>query len=134
MTGVNWEKAYKDLESHIEHILEETSTLIHNTTPELRINEVIHQEKHGLLEVIIDATGHRMEYALYLIDRSGKNATIKLPYQPSNTFLLDVPRGRYTIQAFVYEKEAVNQAISEKVSIKYDRVNSNEQAFEVRGS
>ena len=120
MAGVDWEKAYKDLEVHIEHIMEETSALIHNAVPELRINEVIRREASGGLEIIIDATGHRMKYALYLIDRRGRQETLKLPYQPSNTFVLDVPPGRYTVQAFVHEGEAANQAISEKVTFRYD--------------
>ncbi|MCG1009981.1 hypothetical protein J4760_08110 [Salinicoccus sp. ID82-1] len=126
MAGVDWKKAYHDLESHIEHIMKETSTLVHNAVPELRINEVARNDQNGLLEIIIDATGARMKYALYLIDRTGKHETIKRPYQQSNTFLLDVPGGKYTLQAFVQEDGAADQTASVKINFRHDRVDDDE--------
>ncbi|WP_411843688.1 hypothetical protein [Salinicoccus sp. HZC-1] len=127
MAGVNWEKAYHDLESHIGHIMKETSELVNNASPKLRINDVHVEEDNGSLKVIIDATGHKMTYALYLTDRKGQQETIKLPYQLSNTFNLDVPAGRYTVQGFARQHENDLDIVSEKVSVNFKKVIQNEQ-------
>lgn len=127
MAGVNWEKAYHDLESHIEQIMKETSELVNNASPKLRINDVHTEDKDGVLQVIIDATGHKMTYALYLVDRTGKTETIKLPYQLSNTFNLDIPAGRYTVQGFARQHENDLDIVSEKVSVNFKKVMHNEQ-------
>lgn len=127
MAGVNWEKAYHDLESHIEQIMKETSELVNNASPKLRINDVHVEDDNGILNVIIDATGHKMTYALYLTDRTGKQKTLKLPYQLSNTFNLDVPAGRYTIQGFARQHENDLDIVSEKVSANFKKVMQNEQ-------
>ncbi len=127
MAGVNWEKAYHDLESHIGQIMEETSELVNNASPKLRINDVLTEDTGGTLQVIVDATGHRMTYALYLIDRTGKIETLKLPYQRSNTFNLDVPAGRYTVQGFARQHENDLDIVSEKTSVNFKKVMPDEQ-------
>ncbi|WP_017548084.1 hypothetical protein [Salinicoccus carnicancri] len=121
MTGVDWEKAYRDLESHIGQIMEETSALVNNASPKLRINDVHVRDAGGTLEVIIDATGNRMTYAVYVTDRKGRMETLKLPYQLSNTFNLDVPKGRYTVQGFARQHENDLDIVSEKVSINFKK-------------
>lgn len=125
MADVNWEKAYRDLEDHIEAILKETSELVNNASPKLRINKVYVQQEDKL-KIIVDATGENMEYAIYLIDRKGKLETIKTEYQKSNTFLLEIPNGRYTIQAFVKENGNDGSRVFEKLSVNYKKVNIDE--------
>ena len=83
MTGVDWEKAYHDLESHIGQIMKETSELVNGAAPKLRINDVHVSDRGGTLEVIIDATGNRMTYAVYVIDRKGRNAVPAVQHIPS---------------------------------------------------
>lgn len=125
MTGVDWEKAYHDLENHIEAIMKETSELVNNASPKLRMNDVyITQTK--TLNVIIDATGDKMEYAIDLIDRKGELETIKTGYQKSNTFSFDIPEGRYTLTAYVKESLNESSRVFEKISVRYKRVLDNE--------
>lgn len=125
MAGVDWKKAYHDLESHIEAIMRETSELVNNASPKLRLNDVYITQAETL-NVIIDATGEKMEYAIDLIDRKGELETIKTGYQKSNTFSFDIPEGRYTLTA--YAKESLNESsrVFEKISVKYKRVLDNE--------
>lgn len=125
MAGVNWEKAYHDLENHIEVIMKETSNLVNNASPKLRINEV-HISKTNTLDVIIDATGEKMEYAIDLIDRKGKIETVKTGYQKSNTFSFDIPNGRYSITAYAKESLKDNSRVFEKTSVNFKRVLNNE--------
>src|SRR5699024_40198 len=101
--------------------MEETSELVNNASPKLRINDVHVRDTGGTLEVIIDATGNRMTYAVYVTDRKGKAETLKLPYQLSNTFNLDVPKGRYTVQGFARQHEKDLDIVSEKVSINFKK-------------
>lgn len=121
MTGVDWEKAYHDLENHIEAIMRETSELVNNASPKLRLNEV-YITQTGTLNVIIDATGDKMEYAIDLIDRKGELETIKTGYQKSNTFSLDVSEGRYTLTAYAKESLNANSRVFEKIAVRYKRV------------
>src|SRR5699024_12088968 len=95
MAGVDWEKAYHDLEAHIENIMRETSELINNASPKLRLNKIF-IEKENTLNVIIDATGDKMEYAIELIDRKGKIETIKTCYGNSNNINIKIFTRRYT--------------------------------------
>ncbi|CDZ99230.1 hypothetical protein BN1048_00357 [Jeotgalicoccus saudimassiliensis] len=125
MAGVNWEKAYHDLEEHIEAIMRETSNLVNNASPKLKLNDV-YITKTDSLDVIIDATGERMEYAIDLIDRKGKMETIKTGYQKSNTFSFDIPDGRYSITAYAKESAKDNSRVFEKISVNFKRVQSNE--------
>lgn len=123
---VDWKRAYKDLEAHIEHIMEETSVLVNNASPKLKIHD-IHTETEGNLTAVIDAAGSGMTYAAYLIDRSGKSETIKLPYQRSNTFHFDVEGGKYTIQGFVRENDSEADTVAVKKNVKYTRVNADDK-------
>lgn len=125
MAGVDWEKAYHDLENHIEVIMKETSELVNNSSPKLRLNDVYITQAETL-NVIIDATGEKMEYAIDLVDRKGELETVKTGYQKSNTFSFDIPEGKYTLTA--YAKESLNEdsRVFEKISVKYKRVLSNE--------
>lgn len=125
MAGVNWEKAYHDLESHIEGILKETSELVNNASPKLRLNDV-YISKHQTLEIIVDATGDQMEYAIDLIDRKGKIETIKTGYQKSNTFNFDIPAGRYTVTAYAKESQKENSRVFDKFTVNYKKVDTNE--------
>lgn len=125
MAGVDWEKAYHDLEEHIESIMKETSELVNNASPKLRLNEV-YVNKTETLDVIIDATGESMEYAVDLLDRKGKLETIKTGYQKSNTFSFDIPEGRYTVTAYAKESLKVNSRVFEKVQVNFKRVVSDE--------
>ena len=123
MAGVDWEKAYHDLENHIEAIMKETSELVNNASPKLKMNEV-YVSKTNTLDVIIDATGDKMEYAIDLIDRKGKKETVKTGYQKSNTFSFDIPDGRYSITAKESLKE--NSRVFEKISVNFKRVLNDE--------
>ncbi|MCK1976514.1 hypothetical protein LNK15_05520 [Jeotgalicoccus huakuii] len=125
MAGVNWEKAYHDLEAHIEGILIETSELVNNASPKLRLNDVYIEQSHTL-DIIIDATGEQMEYAVDLIDRKGKIETIKTGYQKSNTFSFDIPKGRYTITAYAKESQKENSRVFDKSTVNFKKVASNE--------
>ena len=125
MAGVNWEKAYHDLENHIEAIMRETSDLVNNAAPKLKLNEVF-ITKTNTLDVIIDATGDKMEYAIDLLDRKGKVETVKTGYQKSNTFSFDIPDGRYTITAYAKESQKDNSRVFEKISINFKRVLNDE--------
>lgn len=124
MAGVNWEKAYHDLEAHIEHIMRETSELVNNASPKLRLND-IYIEKEDTLKVIIDATGDKMQYAIDLIDKKGKLETIKTGYRKSNTFCFDIPSGRYTVRAYAKEDKTNNRVFDNK-TVSYKKVASNE--------
>lgn len=121
--AVDWKKAYKDLEQHIEHIMEETSELVKNASPKLKIHD-IEIARGDSLTVVIDAAGSRMTYAAYLTDRTGKKETIKRPYQKSNTFHFDVEPGRYTFQGFVRENNNEATTVTVKKNVKYTRVNA----------
>ena len=125
MAGVNWEKAYHDLEDHIEAIMRETSDLVNNAAPKLKLNEV-YITKTNTLDVIIDATGEKMEYAIDLLDRKGKIETIKTGYQKSNTFSFDIPDGRYSITAYAKESAKDNSRVFEKISVNFKRVLNDE--------
>ena len=125
MAGVDWKKAYHDLENHIEAIMKETSELVNNASPTLRINEV-YISKTKTLDVIIDATGEKMEYAVDLIDRKGKKETIKSGYQKSNTFSFDIPDGRYSITAYAKESLKENSRVFDKISVNFKRVLNDE--------
>lgn len=125
MAGVNWEKAYHDLEDHIEAIMRETSDLVNNAAPKLKLNEV-YITKTNTLDVIIDATGEKMEYAIDLLDRKGKMETIKTGYQKSNTFSFDIPDGRYFITAYAKESAKDNSRVFEKISVNFKRVLNDE--------
>lgn len=125
MAGVNWEKAYHDLEDHIEEIMRETSDLVNNAAPKLKLNEV-YITKTNTLDVIIDATGEKMEYAIDLLDRKGKMETIKTGYQKSNTFSFDIPDGRYSITAYAKESAKDNSRVFEKISVNFKRVLNDE--------
>lgn len=125
MAGVNWKKAYQDLENHIEAIMKETSDLVNNASPKLRLNEV-YISKTNTLDVIIDATGEKMEYAIDLIDRNGKVGTVKTGYQKSNTFSFDIPNGRYSITAYAKESLKDNSRVFEKTSVNFKRVLNDE--------
>lgn len=125
MAGVNWEKAYHDLENHIEAIMKETSDLVNNASPKLRLNEV-YISKTNTLDVIIDATGEKMEYAIDLIDRKGKIETVKTGYQKSNTFSFDIPNGRYSITAYAKESLKDNSRVFEKTSVNFKQVLNDE--------
>lgn len=125
MAGVNWEKAYHDLEDHIEAIMRETSDLVNNAAPKLKLNEV-YITKTNTLDVIIDATGEKMEYAIDLLDRKGKMETIKTGYQKSNTFSFDIPEGRYSITAYAKESAKDNSRVFEKISVNFKRVLNDE--------
>lgn len=125
MAGVNWEKAYHDLEDHIEAIMRETSDLVNNAAPKLKLNEV-YITKTNTLDVIIDATGDKMEYAIDLLDRKGKMETIKTGYQKSNTFSFDIPDGRYSITAYAKESAKDNSRVFEKISVNFKRVLNDE--------
>ncbi|CAD2079735.1 hypothetical protein [Jeotgalicoccus meleagridis] len=124
MAGVDWEKAYHDLEAHIENIMRETSELVNNASPKLRLNKIF-IEKENTLNVIIDATGDKMEYAIDLIDRKGKIETIKTGYGKSNTFNFDIPSGRYTIRAYAKE-EKTNARVYDNKSVNYKKVTGDE--------
>lgn len=125
MAGVNWEKAYHDLEDHIEAIMRETSDLVNNAAPKLKLNEV-YITKTNTLDVIIDATGEKMEYAIDILDRKGKMETIKTGYQKSNTFSFDIPDGRYSITAYAKESAKDNSRVFEKISVNFKRVLNDE--------
>lgn len=125
MAGVNWEKAYHDLEDHIEAIMRETSDLVNNAAPKLKLNEV-YITKTNTLDVIIDATGEKMEYAIDLLDRKGRMETIKTGYQKSNTFSFDIPDGRYSITAYAKESAKDNSRVFEKISVNFKRVLNDE--------
>ncbi|CAD2078619.1 hypothetical protein GCM10007275_08920 [Jeotgalicoccus coquinae] len=125
MAGVNWEKAYHDLEDHIEAIMRETSDLVNNAAPKLKLNEV-YITKTNTLDVIIDATGDKMEYAIDLIDRKGKMETIKTGYQKSNTFSFEIPDGRYSVTAYAKESAKDNSRVFEKISVNFKRVLNDE--------
>lgn len=125
MAGVNWEKAYHDLENHIEAIMKETSDLVNNASPKLRLNEV-YISKTNTLDVIIDATGEKMEYAIDLIDRKGKIETVKTGYQKSNTFSFDIPNGRYSITAYAKESLKDNSRVFGKTSVNFKQVLNDE--------
>lgn len=125
MAGVNWEKAYHDLEDHIEAIMRETNDLVNNAAPKLRLNDV-YITKTNTLDVIIDATGDKMEYAIDLIDRKGKMETIKTGYQKSNTFSFEIPDGRYSVTAYAKESAKDNSRVFEKISVNFKRVLNDE--------
>src|SRR5699024_7127610 len=125
MAGVDWEKAYHDLENHIEAIMQETSELVNNASPKLKLNEV-YRTKNNTLDVIIDATGEKMEYAIDLIDRKGKMDTVKTGYQKSNTFSFEIPDGRYSITAYAKESLKDNSRVFEKTTVNFKRVLNDE--------
>jgi len=125
MAGVDWEKAYHDLENHIEAIMQETSELVNNASPKLKLNEV-YITKTNTLDVIIDATGEKMEYAIDLIDRKGKMDTVKTGYQKSNTFSFEIPDGRYSITAYAKESLKDNSRVFEKTTVNFKRVLNDE--------
>ncbi|CAD2077194.1 hypothetical protein JEOAER750_01627 [Jeotgalicoccus aerolatus] len=120
MAEVNWKKAYHDLENHIEAIMRETSELVNNASPKLRLNDVL-IEKTNTLDVVIDATGDTMEYAIDLIDRKGKIETIKTGYQKANAFSFDIPAGRYTITAYAKESLKDNSRVFEKIQVNFKK-------------
>lgn len=125
MAGVDWEKAYHDLEDHIEAIMRETSELVNNASQKLKLNEV-YITKTNTLDVIIDATGEKMEYAIDLIDRKGKMDTVKTGYQKSNTFSFEIPDGRYSITAYAKESLKDNSRVFEKTTVNFKRVLNDE--------
>lgn len=112
---VNYERAYKKLEEQIEFMMEDTKRLLENNPPKLEFNKVRVERKDGYTSIVIDASGEKMMYACYLYQKKNNKELMKLPYQYSNTFIFQLPKGEYYVRVFVRSNYSNDKKIVDTV-------------------
>ncbi|MGV2874587.1 hypothetical protein ROU88_01760 [Macrococcus capreoli] len=114
--AIDWEKAYKNLEEQIEFIMKETEHLIANTPPVLKINKILVDRSNGYTSLIVNATGSNMMYACYLYENKTKKELVKTPYQYSNSFVFQLPKGKYFARVFVKANHNNKQKVVDTIT------------------
>ncbi|AQL55884.1 hypothetical protein [Abyssicoccus albus] len=115
---IDWEFAYKELESQIEFMMLETKELLENNPATLRINNVKVDQNPPYTGLIVNATGDNMRYACYLYNAKNNKELKKVMYQLSNTFIFDLPIGQYKAKIFVKEMNKNQRKTSMDINFK----------------
>lgn len=98
---VNWEAAYNDLKSQVAFMMEDTRQLLVDNPVKLKINKIVVDKDETFSSLIVDASGDTMMYACYLYHQRSKKELVKTKYQYSNTFVFQLPKGKYFARLFV---------------------------------